>query len=92
EGEIASYDDLATARNAPGTTWVRATEATDEEIAAVAAAFDLHPLSIDDLGGDLRPKTEPFREYTFILFETAELTTGETTFADEIITEPVGIF
>ena len=49
----------------------------------MTAAFDLHPLAIEDVEGGVRPKTEPFSEYTFVLLTTAELATGETTVADE---------
>lgn len=91
-GAVASYDDPAAARDAAGPAWVRATEATDEEIARVAAAFDLHSLAVEDVESGLRPKTEPFREHTFVLFETAELATEETSFTEEIRTEAVGIF
>lgn len=87
-----AYDDLTAARQAAGTTWVHVAEATDEEIAAVQSAFDLHPLAIEDMHGDVRAKTEEFREYTFVLLKTISLTPGETTFEKEVATRPVGIF
>ncbi|KOX91543.1 magnesium/cobalt transporter CorA [Haloarcula rubripromontorii] len=87
-----SYDDLEAARTAAGTTWVHAAEATDEEIRAVQSAFDLHPLAIDDLRGDVRAKTEEYRDYTFVLLKTMRLTPGETTFEKEVATSPVGVF
>jgi magnesium transporter len=91
--EVAEpYDDLGAARAAAGTTWVHAAEATDEEIRAVQSAFDLHPLTIDDLRGDARAKTEEYRDYTFVLLKTIRLTPGETTFEKEVTTSPVGVF
>ncbi|MDS0282907.1 magnesium/cobalt transporter CorA [Haloarcula onubensis] len=87
-----AYDDLAAARRAAGTTWVHVAEATDEEVAAVQSAFDLHPLAIEDLRGDVRAKTEEFHEYTFVLLKAISLTPGETTFEKEVTARPVGIF
>jgi magnesium transporter len=89
---IAEYDELEAARTAEGTTWVRAAEATGDELSAVAAAFDIHALSIEDVVNEARPKTEEFPGHTFTLVKTAELARGETTFEDEIRTEPVGVF
>jgi len=89
---IAEYDDLAAARDASGTTWVRVDEATDAETDAVADVFDIHRLTIEDVVHGVRPKTEVFPEYTFVLVKTAELAPGETTFDEEIRDEPVGLF
>ncbi|MDT3436448.1 magnesium/cobalt transporter CorA [Haloarcula sp. 1CSR25-25] len=86
------YEDVEAARAATGTTWVHAAEATDEELAAVQSAFDLHPLTIDDLRGDVRAKTEEYSDYTFVLLKTMRLTPGETTFEKEVTTSPVGVF
>ena len=90
--DVTCYDDPIAARDTPGTAWVRVAEGTDEEIAQVADAFDVHPLATDNLDGDVRPKTESFGSHTFVLFETAELTTEETTSTEEIGTDPVGFF
>jgi len=90
--EAVAYDDLTAARRAVGTTWVHVAEASDEEVAAVQSAFDLHPLAIEDMRSDARAKTEEFREYTFVLLKAVSLTPGETTFEKEVTTRPVGIF
>ncbi|GGN96500.1 magnesium/cobalt transporter CorA [Haloarcula pellucida] len=87
-----AYDDLASARRAVGTTWVHVAEATDDEIDAVVAAFDLHPLAIDDVRGDVRAKTEEYADHTFVLIKSASLTPGETTFEKEVRTTPIAIF
>ncbi|QLD89918.1 magnesium/cobalt transporter CorA [Natronomonas salina] len=92
EDGTAEYDDLAAAKAADGTTWVRASTATDAEVDAVADAFDIHRLAIEDVVKGVRPKTEEFSKYTFVLVKSAELTRGETRFDEEIIEESVGVF
>ena len=89
---ITQHDDIAAAKAESGTTWVRVEAATGEEIDAVAEVFDLHRLAIEDIVNGVRPKTEEFTDYTFVLVKTAELTTGETTFDKEVHEEPVGVF
>ena len=92
-GETAvGYEDLTAARQAAGTTWVHVADPGEAELRAVQSAFDLHPLEIEDLRGDVRAKTEEFRDHTFVLFKTISLTTGDTTFQKEISASPVGIF
>ena len=92
EAGIETYDDIAAAKAAHGTTWIRASEATDDEIAALTDAFGIHRLAIDDVVNEVRPKTEEFPAYTFVLVKTAELTRGETTFEEEVSEDPVGVF
>ena len=89
---VSEYDDLAAARSADGTTWVHAAEASAAEMERVADAFDLHPLAIEDVRNDVRPKTEEYDRYTFVTVKVATLRRGETTFREEIGTEPVGVF
>ncbi len=86
------YDDLEVARTTEGTTWVRATSASSEEFAAVAEVFDLHPLTLEDVREDVRPKTEEFSAYTFVVIRDAELRAGEQTFEEEIDDHAVGIY
>lgn len=87
-----AYDDLAQAREAQGTTWVRASEASEAELSEIAEAFDLHALAIEDVVNEVRPKTEEFTDYTFVTIKTAELARGDTTFAEEVRTETIGFF
>ncbi|MFB6179040.1 MAG: magnesium/cobalt transporter CorA [Halorientalis sp.] len=89
---VTEYDDLAAAKAAVGTTWVRASDASPQELEAVAEAFGIHPLAIEDVDNDVRPKTEAFGEYVFTLLKTAELRTGEQSFDEEIRDEPIGVF
>ncbi|MFT4921497.1 MAG: magnesium transporter [Haloarculaceae archaeon] len=91
-GTVESHDDAAAAKAAEGTTWVRATGATPAELDRVADAFDLHPLTVEDVHNDVRPKTEEFSEYSFTLVKDAELRRGERTFEEEIDDEAVGIY
>jgi magnesium transporter len=89
---VETYDDPAAAHAAPGKTWVRVTDDDPEIVERVTAEFDIHPLSVEDIRGDTRPKIEEFADHTFLLIKTAKLRGGETTFEDEIRTTPVGIF
>jgi magnesium transporter len=85
-------EDVRTARDAAGTTWVRVSEGGPDEFERVAEAFGIHPLSVEDVRGDVRPKTEEFPNHTFLLLRTAALARGETTFEDEIRSDHVGVF
>lgn len=89
---VTEYDDIESARMASGTTWIRATDTTTEEQKTLRDGFGIHPLAIDDVVDTVRPKTEEYSEYTFLLFKTARLATGDTVFRDEIDTNPVGLF
>ena len=94
--ELVTYDDdgpeaLRAARAATGTTWVRVTDAAPGEFERVADAFDIHPLVVDDVRGDVRAKTEEFGDYTFTLVKDAELRRGEQTFDEEVRADPVGV-
>ncbi|MFB6116967.1 magnesium/cobalt transporter CorA [Halosegnis sp.] len=87
---VESFDDPAAARDAPGTTWARAH--SDEAMAEVADAFDIHALAVEDVQNNVRPKTEEFGGYTFVLVKAAELTAGDTPFDEEVREDPVGVF
>ncbi|MGQ4554468.1 magnesium/cobalt transporter CorA [Halobellus sp. GM3] len=89
---IDGESDLAAAREAPGTTWVRVSSPTQEEVRLVSEAFSLHPLEIEDVRGGVRPKTEEFEGHTFVLVKTVALKRGETTFDEEVQTQPIGLF
>jgi len=89
---VTEYDDLAAARDADGTTWVHATEVDEAEMARIGDAFDLHPLALEDVRTNVRPKTEEYADYTVIVVKTATLRRGETTFEEEIRDEAVGVF
>jgi hypothetical protein len=85
---VRTYDDVAAARDAAGTTRVRTVDADAATMESVASAFDLHPLAVEDV----RPKTERFTGYTFVPVKAAELGGGETTFEEEVRERPIGPF
>jgi magnesium transporter len=71
--EAMDAETLRDARTATGTTWIRASDVTDDELDRLSTAFDLHALEIEDVVNDVRPKVETFPEHTFALLKTAEL-------------------
>ncbi|MDY6818276.1 MAG: magnesium/cobalt transporter CorA [Halobacteriales archaeon] len=89
---ITEYDDLEAAKAASGTTWVRADNEDRQALDRIADTFGIHQLAVEDVVNGVRPRVEEFDQYTFTLVKTVELTTGETTFAEEIRDIPVGIF
>jgi len=91
---VERYDlaDLAAARAAAGTTWVRATAPEERELDAVARAFGVHELELEDVRNGVRPKAELFDDHAFLLVKSARLRAGETTFEEEIRDLPVGVF
>jgi magnesium transporter len=91
-GGVTEYDDLSAAKAAAGTTWVRASDASAAELDAVADAFGIHSLAVEDVRNNVRPKTEEFPEYAFTLLKTAELTTGDQSFREEVRDEAIGLF
>lgn len=82
---------LSEARNTSEPVWVRVTDSTADELDRVAETFGIHPLAVEDLSGVIRPKTEEYPDYTFVLLRIAELAVGETTFGEELLVEPLGI-
>jgi magnesium transporter len=90
--ESYDHDDLDAARAAPGTTWVRATDPDERALDALAAAFGIHELELEDVRNGVRPKVELFDDHAFLLVKSARLRAGETTFREEIRDVPVGLF
>lgn len=85
-------EDIHGKEPSTGTTWVRATNASDEELQRVAETFDIHPVAVSDVQNNVHPKMESFEDYTFVLVKEAELAPGDQPFSDEIYDEPVGVF
>lgn len=88
---VTEYDDIAAARDAAGTTWVRASDVSTADLRTVADAFDIHPLVVENVRDGVRPKTEEYAEHTFTLIKTDELVSGDRIFAEEVTDETVGI-
>ena len=86
-----AFDDPEAAIRAPGTTWVWAS-GDRADLERTAERFGIHPLHVEDVVNDVRPKAEMFDEYTFFLAKAARFRVGETTFLEEIRTDPVGVF
>ncbi|WP_435363722.1 magnesium/cobalt transporter CorA [Haloarchaeobius sp. DYHT-AS-18] len=89
---VNDHEDLAEAKAADGTTWIRVSDATPEEMEDVAGTFGIHELELDDVRNDVRPKTEVFPDHVFTLVKTAVLRAGDTTFEEEVRSETVGLF
>ncbi|MCH7661388.1 MAG: magnesium/cobalt transporter CorA [Euryarchaeota archaeon] len=87
----AEIDSLVAASSSDERVWVRVTDATSEELDRVAEAFGIHPLAVEDLSEVARTKTEEYPDYTFVLLKIVELAPGETSFGEELLTEPLGI-
>ncbi|GGL56736.1 magnesium/cobalt transporter CorA [Halocalculus aciditolerans] len=90
--DVTEYDDLAAAKLANGTTWVRADDPDEATLETLHEVFDIHPLAVEDVGNDVRPKVEEFPAHLFVLAKAARLRHGDTTFEKEIDDRPVGLF
>ncbi|WP_336002478.1 magnesium/cobalt transporter CorA [Halorientalis halophila] len=88
---VTEYDDIAAAKAAAGTTWVRVRDGTPAELESVAETFGVHPLVVEDVRNNVRAKTQSFDGYAFTLLKTVELARGEQSFEDEVRDEAVGI-
>ncbi len=93
DGRVDHYDpdDLTAARDAGGTTWVRATEATETDLRRVTEVFGVHELAVEDVVNGVRPKVEEFADHVFVVAKTATLRRGETSFEEEIRDDTLGI-
>jgi len=92
ERGVTDYDDFDEAKAATGTTWFRVTDPTREELERVSSVCGLHPLAVEDVQSDVRPKVEEFEGNTFVLVKAARLASGETSFRGEVVTQPIGLF
>lgn len=87
-----SFEDPDAAIEAPGTTWVWVESDDRTELEAATDRFGIHPLHVEDVVNDVRPKTELLDDYTFFLLKAIRLRPGETTFEEEVGTRPIGVF
>jgi magnesium transporter len=93
--EFDADASLGAARDADGTTWVRAHETGRETLDRVAETFGIHALAVEDVVNNVQPKVEEFPSYTFCLLKATELLRDDTetpTFDEVVRDDPVGVF
>ena len=77
-GSHAVEDAMAHARTRNGFVWVGLHEPTEDEFDNVAAAFDLHPLAVEDaIHAHQRPKLERYGDSLFVVFKPARYVDAE---------------
>ena len=89
---VEPHEDVADAKAASGTTWVRVSDGTAGEMQSVCDAFGIHDLQLEDVRQGVRPKVEEFDDHVFVLLKSARLRGGDTTFEEEISDQPIGVF
>jgi len=89
---VEPHEDVVEAKAASGTTWVRVSDGTPEEMQSVCDTFGIHDLELEDVRTGVRPKVEEFDDHVFVLLKSARLRGGDTTFEEEISDHPVGVF
>jgi magnesium transporter len=71
--------DLETARKAGGTTWVDVAEPDAAALSALATAFSLHPLAVEDtLHSPQRPKLDTYANNLFLVWVVPDVSPGKT--------------
>lgn len=87
EGRPASEIDIASgAVVESGFDWVGLFEPSEEEMAAVARRYHLHPLSVEDaLNGRQLPKLDHYGSQLFLVASTASLTDGRIDYGETAI-------
>ena len=69
--DVAPEDALRVARERHGFVWLGLFEPTQEELDAVAAQYDLHPLAVEDaVEAHQRPKLENYGNALFMVLKT----------------------
>lgn len=91
---VVRYDNLDTALEAPGETWIHAADAEPTEMKALKDHFDIHQLAVENiLHEETRPKTEEYDTHTFVLMKTARLSQRDAVkLHKEVRTHPIGFF
>ncbi|WP_435102846.1 magnesium/cobalt transporter CorA [Halarchaeum sp. P4] len=91
---VERFDDLGSAADAEGETWIHADAVESAEMGRLRERFDIHQLAVEDvIHTETRPKVEEFDTHTFVLLKTARLGQSEAVeFEKEIRTSPVGLF
>jgi magnesium transporter len=70
--DVPSYAEaVRQARKGGGFVWIGLFEPTEDQLADIAAEFDLHPLAVEDaIEAHQRPKLERYDETLFAVFKT----------------------
>lgn len=89
---IRTISTVKEAHKASGNVWVHVENASDDEVRELEEVFGIHALATDDTMTNVRATTQEFTEYTFILLKSARLAVGETTFSEELLDVPIGLF
>jgi magnesium transporter len=91
---VERHDDIDTALETPGETWVHADNVEPFEMSALRDRFNIHQLAVEDvLHEETRPKTEEYDTHTFVLMKTARLSQrDDVAFHKEVRTHSVGFF
>jgi magnesium transporter len=87
EGKPSSAVDVTSEKVATvGFDWIGLFEPTEEEMAAVARRYQLHPLAVEDaLNGEQMPKLEPYGDRLFLIARTAALDDGHIHYGETAI-------
>jgi magnesium transporter len=96
QDDIASYADaVRQARKGGGFVWIGLFEPTEDQLADIAAEFDLHPLAVEDaVTAHQRPKLERYEDMLFAVFKTVRYCPHEqlTTSSEVVETGEVMVF
>jgi magnesium transporter len=89
EQECKTVQECLALRDNPGVSWINITGLHEvETLAQFGAAFNLHPLVIEDIPNtDQRPKLEDYGEYLYIVIKRL----GNDTTTNEISTEQISL-
>ena len=89
DGRVETAADLGfleeALRDPRGLLWVDAEGETPEALQALAARFELHPVTVDDIiNRDQRPKIEEFERYIFLVVHGLRAIRGDELETDEL--------
>jgi magnesium transporter len=94
--DVPSYvEAVRQARKGGGFVWIGLFEPTEDQLADIAAEFDLHPLAVEDaVTAHQRPKLERYDDMLFAVFKTVRYCPHEqlTTSSDVVETGEVMVF
>jgi magnesium transporter len=88
--QLTEMDQIAGLINNPEHIfWLDMQHPTEQELAAIAETFHLHPLAVEDAShAHQRPKVEEYEHFFFLVFHTVDLDATER----ELVTRELAIF